>query len=59
MIWGVFAPQRALDDRFTISQRSQDQGAVRNALGTWHNDFRAHGLVERDYFNEIGDRHGF
>jgi hypothetical protein len=39
---------------FAIRQRREDECAVRDALRARHGDLRAHGLRERDDFDEIG-----
>ena len=50
----VFAPKRAIERDFAVGQRRQNQRAIRDALRAGHGDFRAHGFVERDDFDEVG-----
>jgi len=50
--FGVFAPERSVQDRFTFGQSCQQQRAVGNTLRTRHGDRRPHGLFQRfDLYN--------
>ena len=50
----VLAPQRAGERDLAVRQRREDQRAVGDALRAGHGDFRAHRVVERDNFDEVG-----
>ena len=54
---GVFAPEGAAKFGTTLGESGEDEGAVGDALGAGHGDFRAHGGRERDDLDDRRQRH--
>ena len=55
---GVLAPERAFQDGFAIGQRGQHQRPIGDAFGTGHREVRPDGLMQRQDFDDVGERHG-